>query len=153
VERTRRAEAVEIIDFLGLGRYADQLTVNLSTGTRRIVEFACLLAVAPKVILLDEPTGGVAQRETEAFGPLIRRLQKELGAAVLLIEHDMPLVMSVSDRIYCLEAGAVIAEGTPREVRNDPKVIATYLGTDERAIERSDSLKKAPTIATTLATE
>jgi ABC-type branched-subunit amino acid transport system ATPase component/ABC-type branched-subunit amino acid transport system permease subunit len=151
VERTRRAEAAEIIDFLGLGRYADQLTVNLSTGTRRIVEFACLLAVAPKVILLDEPTGGVAQRETEAFGPLIRRLQKELGAAVLLIEHDMPLVMSVSDRIYCLEAGAVIAEGSPREIRNDARVIATYLGTDERAIERSDSLKKAPT--TTLVTE
>jgi ABC-type branched-subunit amino acid transport system ATPase component/ABC-type branched-subunit amino acid transport system permease subunit len=153
VERTRRAEAAEIIDFLGLGRYADQLTVNLSTGTRRIVEFACLLAVAPKVILLDEPTGGVAQRETEAFGPLIRRLQKELGAAVLLIEHDMPLVMSVSDRIYCLEAGAVIAEGSPQAIRNDAKVIATYLGTDERAIERSDSLKKAPVVATTLATE
>jgi ABC-type branched-subunit amino acid transport system ATPase component/ABC-type branched-subunit amino acid transport system permease subunit len=141
VERTRRAEASEIIDFLGLGRYADQLTVNLSTGTRRIVEFACLLAVAPKVILLDEPTGGVAQRETEAFGPLIRRLQRELGAAVLLIEHDMPLVMSVSDRIYCLEAGSVIAEGTPTEVRRNPLVIATYLGTDDRAIDRSDSLK------------
>jgi ABC-type branched-subunit amino acid transport system ATPase component/ABC-type branched-subunit amino acid transport system permease subunit len=152
VERARRAEATEIIDFLGLGRYADQLTVNLSTGTRRIVEFACLLAVAPKVILLDEPTGGVAQRETEAFGPLIRRLQKELGAAVLLIEHDMPLVMSVSDRIYCLEAGSVIAEGSPYEIRRDPRVIATYLGTDDRAIDRSDSLKKA-SAPITLATE
>lgn len=147
VERVRRAEASEIIDFLGLGRYADQLTVNLSTGTRRIVEFGCLLAVAPKVILFDEPTGGVAQRETEAFGPLIRRLQRELRAAVVLIEHDMPLVMSVSDRMYCLEAGSVIAEGTPAEIRQNPRVIATYLGTDERAIERSDSLKQAATPA------
>jgi ABC-type branched-subunit amino acid transport system ATPase component len=83
----------------------------------------------------------VAQRETEAFGPLIKRLQRELDASVLLIEHDMPLVMSVSDRIYCLEAGAVIAEGTPHEIRHDPRVIATYLGTDDRAIDRSDSLK------------
>lgn len=145
VERSRRAEASEIVDFLGLGRYADQLTVNLSTGTRRIVEFACLLAVAPKVILFDEPTGGVAQRETEAFGPLIRRLQRELDAAVVLIEHDMPLVMSVSDRVYCLEAGSVIAEGTPAMIRRDPRVIATYLGTDDRAIERSDLRREAAT--------
>lgn len=87
--------------------------------------------------MLDEPTGGVAQRESEAFGPLIRRIQAELGAAVVVIEHDMPLVMSISDRVYCLEAGSVISEGSPDEVRNDPLVIASYLGTDVRAIERS----------------
>ena len=139
IERKHNAEAAEIIDFLGLGRYADQHASNLSTGTRRIVEFGCLLAMSPKLILLDEPTGGVAQKETEAFGPLIRRISKELGASVMIIEHDMPLVMSVSDRMYCLETGLVIAEGTPAEVRNNSRVIASYLGTDERAIQRSGS--------------
>jgi ABC-type branched-subunit amino acid transport system ATPase component/ABC-type branched-subunit amino acid transport system permease subunit len=137
LERAKRAEAEEIIGFLGLGRYADRFISELSTGTRRIVELACLLAVDARVLMLDEPTGGVAQRETEAFGPLIRRIQRELDAAVLLIEHDMPLVTGISDRIYCLEAGQVIAEGTPREIRDDPRVIASYLGTDERAIRRS----------------
>ena len=109
------------IDFLGLGRYADEFVANLSTGTRRIVELGTLLAVDARVLLLDEPTGGVAQREAEAFGPLIVRIQRELGAAMLVIEHDMPLIMGISDRVYCLEAGRVIAEGPPREVRNDPR--------------------------------
>lgn len=138
-ERRKAAEADEIIDFLGLGRYADQATGNLSTGTRRIVELGSLLAVDASVLLLDEPTGGVAQRETEAFGPLIKRIQQELDAAVVVIEHDMPLVMSISDRVYCLESGIVIAEGTPDEVRDDDAVISSYLGTDERAIHRSNS--------------
>jgi ABC-type branched-subunit amino acid transport system permease subunit/ABC-type branched-subunit amino acid transport system ATPase component len=136
-ERRKRVESHELIDFLGLGRYADESVSNLSTGTRRIVELGCLLAVDARVLLLDEPTGGVAQRETEAFGPLIRRIQRELDAALLVIEHDMPLVMAISDRIYCLEAGEVIAEGTPHAVRENPLVIASYLGTDERAIQRS----------------
>jgi ABC-type branched-subunit amino acid transport system ATPase component/ABC-type branched-subunit amino acid transport system permease subunit len=136
-ERRKRAEAEEIIDFFGLGRYGDTFVSNLSTGTRRIVELACLVAIDAKVLLLDEPTGGVAQRETEAFAPLIVRVRQELDASVLLIEHDMPLVMSISDRVYCLEAGAIIAEGTPAQVRADPRVIASYLGTDERAILRS----------------
>ena len=136
-ERRKRADVDNLMDFVGLGRYADHFISNLSTGTRRIVELASLLAVDAKVLLLDEPTGGVAQRESEAFGPLIRRIQAELGAAVVVIEHDMPLVTSISDRVYCLEAGLVISEGSPEEVRNDPLVIASYLGTDVRAIERS----------------
>lgn len=136
-ERRKRVEAEELVDFLGLGRYADEFVSNLSTGTRRIVELGTLLAVDARVLLLDEPTGGVAQREAEAFGPLIVRVQRELGAAMLVIEHDMPLIMGISDRVYCLEAGRVIAVGTPAAVREDPKVIASYLGTDERAIRRS----------------
>ena len=137
VERKKKAEAEEIIHYLGLGRYADQLISELSTGTRRIVELGSLIALDTQLMLLDEPTAGVAQKETEAFGPLIRAIRKELGSSILLIEHDMPMVMSISDRIYCLESGSVIAEGSPEAVRNDPNVIASYLGTDERAIQRS----------------
>ena len=136
-ERRKRAEADEIVDYLGLGRYADSLVADLSTGTRRIVELGCLLAAQARVLLLDEPTAGVAQRETEAFGPLIASVRDELGAAAVVIEHDMGLVMGISDRIYCLESGSVIAEGPPAAVRADPRVIASYLGTDERAIRRS----------------
>ena len=137
VERRKKTEAEEIIHYLGLGRYADQLISELSTGTRRIVELGALIALDTQLMLLDEPTAGVAQKETEAFGPLIRAIRKELGSSILLIEHDMPMVMSISDRIYCLESGSVIAEGLPETVRNDPNVIASYLGTDERAIQRS----------------
>ncbi len=142
-ERHRAAAASDLIDFLGLGAHADTLTSHLSTGTRRIVELAGLLALDAKVLCLDEPTAGVAQRETERFGPLILAIRRELDASVLMIEHDMPLIMSISDRVYCLEAGRVIAEGAPAEVRSDPAVIASYLGTDDRAIERSD----APAVA------
>jgi ABC-type branched-subunit amino acid transport system ATPase component/ABC-type branched-subunit amino acid transport system permease subunit len=138
-ERAKRSEARELIDFLGLGRYADRFIAELSTGTRRIVELAAVLAVAPRVICLDEPTAGVAQREAEAFGPLIKRVQQELDATLVVVEHDLPLILSISDRIYCLEAGGVIAAGSPHEVRNDPRVIASYLGTDERAIQRSNA--------------
>jgi ABC-type branched-subunit amino acid transport system ATPase component len=136
-ERRKRKEAEEIISYLGLGRYADSLLSELSTGTRRIVELGALLALDTRLMMLDEPTAGVAQRETEAFGPLIKAIQADLGCSILIIEHDMPMVMSISDRIYCLEAGLVIAEGDPNTVRHDPKVIASYLGTDERAIQRS----------------
>ncbi|WTW91957.1 ATP-binding cassette domain-containing protein [Streptomycetaceae bacterium NBC_01309] len=138
-EHAKKSEAGDLIDFLGLGRYANAFIGDLSTGTRRIVELAGLLALDARVLCLDEPTAGVAQRETEAFGPLIQEIRRELGASMLVIEHDMPLIMGISDRVYCLETGRVIAAGTPDEVRNDPKVIASYLGTDERAINRSDT--------------
>ena len=138
-ERAKRAEAAELIDFLGLGRYADRFIAELSTGTRRIVELASVLAVAPRVLCLDEPTAGVAQREAEAFGPLIKRVQQELDATLVVVEHDLPMILSLSDRVYCMEAGAVIAEGTPDAVRNNPLVVSSYLGTDERAIQRSNA--------------
>jgi ABC-type branched-subunit amino acid transport system ATPase component len=138
-ERVRRREASDLIGFLGLGRYADVHVGDLSTGTRRIVELAGLLALDARLLCLDEPTAGVAQRETEAFGPLMLRIREELDASMLIIEHDMPLIMAVSDRVYCLEQGQVIAEGEPVDVRNNPLVVASYLGTDQQAIDRSDS--------------
>jgi len=143
-DRRQRAEADELTGFLGLGRYANVRISDLSTGTRRIVELAGLLALDARVLCLDEPTAGVAQRETEAFGPLIKEIRRELGAAMLVIEHDMPLIMSISDRVYCLEIGRVIAEGLPDTVRHDPLVIASYLGVDERAIARSGAMSTAP---------
>jgi ABC-type branched-subunit amino acid transport system ATPase component/ABC-type branched-subunit amino acid transport system permease subunit len=130
-ERRKRAEADDILAALGLADAAEQPAATLSTGTRRMVELAGQLALGARVVLLDEPTAGLSQRETEAFGPQLREIQRELDAAVLLIEHDMPLVMSVSDRVYCLEAGRVIAEGSPDAVRADPLVVASYLGADE----------------------
>ncbi len=148
-ERTKRAQADEIVDFLGLGRYAEAYIGDLSTGTRRIVELAGLLALDARVLCLDEPTAGVAQRETEAFGPLLLEIRRELGASLLVIEHDMPLIMGISDRVYCLELGQIIAEGAPEAVRNDPAVIASYLGTDERAIARSGAAAEPSSTPTT----
>ena len=141
--RARRAEADELIDFFGLGRYAEEFIVDLSTGTRRIVELTDLMALDARVMCLDEPTAGLAQRESEAFGELLVAVQRELDTSMLVIEHDMPLIMSISDRIYCFEAGEVIAEGVPTDIRSDPMVIASYLGTDERAILRSDARESA----------
>jgi ABC-type branched-subunit amino acid transport system ATPase component len=140
-DRRQRADAEEIIAFLGLGPYAERFCSELSTGTRRIVDLGGLLALDARVLCLDEPTAGVAQRETEAFGPLLLRIRQELQASLLVIEHDMPLIMAISDRVYCLEAGRVIAAGSPSEIREDPSVIASYLGGDPRAIERSGSAR------------
>ncbi|HEY4378337.1 MAG TPA: ATP-binding cassette domain-containing protein, partial [Acidimicrobiales bacterium] len=142
-ERRSRAEADDLISLLGLGRYARAYVADLSTGTRRIVELAGLLAVDARLLCLDEPTAGLAQRETEAFGPLITEIRRELGASVLVIEHDMPLIMGISDRVYCLELGRTIAEGPPAEVRHDPAVVASYLGTDARSIDRSGPVRGA----------
>jgi branched-chain amino acid transport system ATP-binding protein len=130
----------DLIDLMGLGAYSQKLTGELSTGTRRIVDLACILAQDPKVLLLDEPSGGVAQKETEALGPLLRRVQERTGCSILIIEHDMPLLSGLCDRLVALELGGVIAEGPPPEVLNHPAVIASYLGTDEKAIARSGSV-------------
>ena len=136
-ERRKHETARDALGMLGLERYADSQVRTLSTGTRRIVELACLLAQDARVLLLDEPTAGLAQRETEVFGPLLLRIRSELSATLVIVEHDIPLIMSISDRVQCLAVGQTIAVGAPEDVRNDPAVIASYLGTDERAIARS----------------
>ncbi|HVU62317.1 MAG TPA: ATP-binding cassette domain-containing protein [Mycobacteriales bacterium] len=118
----------DLLARLGLTRYADTMIGELSTGTRRIVELACVMAQRPAVVLLDEPTAGVAQKETEALGPLLRQVRDETGATMLVIDHDMPLLTSLCDRLVALELGQVIAEGTPGAVLEDDRVIESYLG-------------------------
>ncbi|HEY6473036.1 MAG TPA: ATP-binding cassette domain-containing protein [Acidimicrobiales bacterium] len=130
-------KANELIELMGLGTYREKLVGELSTGTRRIVELACVLGQEPGVLLLDEPSGGVAQRETEAMGPLLIRVQQHTGCSILVVEHDMPLLTAICDRMIALELGEVIAEGTPSEVLEHPAVIESYLGTDESTIQRS----------------
>ena len=129
-----------LIDLMGLSAFREKLTGELSTGSRRIVELAGLLASDPAVIVLDEPSGGVAQKESEALGPLLRRVQQATGTSILVIEHDMPLLSGLCDRMVALELGAVIAEGTPAEVLDHPRVVESYLGTDTSAIARSGAV-------------
>ena len=127
----------ELIELMGLGAFRDKFVHELSTGSRRIVDIACMLAHQPTVLLLDEPSSGIAQREAEALGPLLLRIRESLGASILVIEHDLPLLTSVADRMIALDLGEVIAEGDPDTVVHDPAVVASYLGTDQAAIARS----------------
>jgi branched-chain amino acid transport system ATP-binding protein len=143
------ARVDELIELMGLDAFRDKLVGELSTGSRRIVELACILAQEPSVLLLDEPSGGVAQKETEALGPLLLRVQETTGCSIMVIEHDMPLLTSICDRMYCLEMGSVIAEGPPGEVLEHPRVIESYLGTNEAAINRSGARQPGTAPATT----
>jgi ABC-type branched-subunit amino acid transport system ATPase component/ABC-type branched-subunit amino acid transport system permease subunit len=136
-ERAATARADELVELLGLTPFRDRPTGELSTGTRRIVELACLLAQDPAVVLLDEPTAGVAQAETEALAPMLRRVQAETGCSLVVIEHDMALLQELCDTFVALEQGRVIARGTPAEVLADPAVVASYLGTDADVVQRS----------------
>jgi ABC-type branched-subunit amino acid transport system ATPase component/MFS family permease len=136
-ERRVHKRVDELIDMLGLGAFRDKFIHELSTGSRRIVDLACVLAHEPTVLLLDEPSSGIAQREAEALGPLLKRVRDALGATLLVIEHDLPLLTSIADRMIALDLGEIIAEGTPADVVRHPAVIASYLGTTESTVARS----------------
>ncbi len=127
----------ELVDLLGLQPHGSKLIRELSTGTRRVADLACLLAHRPTVILLDEPSSGIAQREAEALAPLLRRIRDQTGASLVIVEHDIPLVRSVADRLIAMDRGAVLANGLPDAVLSHPEVITSYLGVDSVAIERS----------------
>jgi ABC-type branched-subunit amino acid transport system ATPase component/ABC-type branched-subunit amino acid transport system permease subunit len=139
-ERSALARCTELIDLLGLGGYAVTPIADLSTGTRRIVELACVMAMDPAVILLDEPSAGVAQRETEALGPLLKKVKEHTGCAIVIIEHDMALLSLLCDELIALEQGAVICSGAPLDVLSHPQVIQSYLGSDESTGQRSGGL-------------
>ena len=136
-ERALTATVDDLVELMGLQAFADKFVGELSTGSRRIVDLACVVAHEPDVILFDEPSSGIAQRETEALGPLLRRIRATTGASLLVIEHDMPLINGISDRLIALDLGTVIASGPPTEVITHPQVVSAYLGTNEAAISRS----------------
>ncbi len=136
-EKRVRLRAERLIELLELGAYRDKFVKELSTGLRRIVDLACVLATEPQVLLLDEPSSGIAQAEAEGLAPLLRRVRFETGCSILIIEHDMPLISAVSDELIALEQGQFVVRGTPAEVLENERVVQAYLGTSEEAVKRS----------------
>jgi branched-chain amino acid transport system ATP-binding protein len=131
---------VELIELMNLQSYRDKFVSELSTGVRGIVDLTMAIAHNPTVLLLDEPSSGVAQRETEALGPLLKDMQRATQCSIVIIEHDMPLISAVSDEIIALDLGRVVARGSPSAVLSDPRVVASYLGDNVGVIQRSGSV-------------
>lgn len=148
-EAALEEEVDELIATMGLERYRDSFIGELSTGTRRIVELAGAVAHRPRVLLLDEPSSGVAQRETEALGALLLDVRARTGATLVLIEHDIPLITSIADRLVCMHLGSVIAEGRPDDVVRSAAVVRAYLGADDVAIARSGGATVDPGVQAT----
>jgi branched-chain amino acid transport system ATP-binding protein len=141
--RKQDATVDELLERVGVTRYANQRADSVPTGTARLVEMARALAIEPKLLLLDEPSSGLDEGETERFGHLLRAVALD-GTAVLMVEHDMDLVMGVCDLIHVLEFGKVIASGTPAEIRADRKVQAAYLGFSEEEPAAGDHVVSPP---------
>lgn len=141
------AEARRLLHFVGLTGKGDLLARNLPYGMQRRLEIARALASKPKVLLLDEPTAGMNPRETEDMTHFIRRLRDELGITILLIEHQMRVVMGISERISVLDYGEKIAEGTPAEIQNNPQVIEAYLGRGGSAEALRSSMRPPASIS------
>ena len=127
-EEESKKTARELLDFVGIGNTADQFARNLSYGDQRRLEVARALALRPKVLLLDEPTAGMNPQESQTFVDFVYRVRDKKGVSILLIEHDMSVVMKVSERITVLDRGQKIAEGTPTEIKSNKQVIEAYLG-------------------------
>ena len=130
-EHAMREEAMELLRIVGLDSVANELATSLPYGQQRRLEIVRALATHPKLLLLDEPAAGMNPQETEELGEFIKEIKDKFGLTVFMIEHHMKLVMGISDRIYVIDFGKQIAEGTPKEVRDNPAVIAAYLGVDE----------------------
>jgi branched-chain amino acid transport system ATP-binding protein len=136
-EQRSRLRVGELLELMNLAAFRDSFVRELSTGTRRILDLACLVGHRPSVILLDEPSSGIAQREVEALSPVLLRLRDEMGASLLMIEHDIPMVSAIADRLVAMDQGLVIAEGVPADVLSHPDVLESYLGNDVVARQRS----------------
>jgi ABC-type branched-subunit amino acid transport system ATPase component len=142
-ERAKRARADDLLDVMGLGAIARRAVGELSTGTRRMVELTCMLALEPRLLLLDEPAGGLAQSEGDKLVELVTAIRRDLNATVVVVEHDLPLLFRMAERMVAMELGQVIAVGTPQEVRNHPEVVRSYLGGEVAAVERSGAFPVA----------
>jgi len=130
IEAENRAYVEDIIDFMELEPYRKNLVGNLSYGVQKKVEVARALTLAPEILLLDEPMAGMNQEEKEDIVRFVMDIQKERNITIVLVEHDLGVVMDISDRIYVLDFGEVIGSGTPEEVAHNPKVIEAYIGED-----------------------
>jgi branched-chain amino acid transport system ATP-binding protein len=130
-ERETRRRSEEILEYVGLGHRMNDAASNLPVGEQRTLEIGRALATEPKLLMLDEPAAGLNIRETRGLGDMLRKICSDMNITIVLIEHDMDLVMSISERITVLDFGKVIAEGTPSEVQRDRMVVAAYLGTDD----------------------
>jgi branched-chain amino acid transport system ATP-binding protein len=135
----------DLLDLFGLDRYADNLVSELSTGSRRLVDLAAVVAHQPSVVLLDEPSSGVAQREVEAMVGLLRNVRDRLNATMLVVEHDIAFIAELADRLVAMDQGAVLASGPPRDVLESPLVGEAFLGSDPLALSRSGATTSTTT--------
>ena len=143
-ERDKRKAVDRAIASFGLERFRHHLTGHLSTGTRRVVDLASIVLAGPRLLLLDEPTAGIAQREAEAFIPLLRQLQEVTGSTILLVEHDVPLVFELCSTVIVMQTGSVVISGPPDVVREDPRALAAYLGASDAALNVTGPARRDP---------
>ena len=142
-DRAKREAVDQVVGSFGLDRFRHHQIAQLSTGTRRVVDLASIVLARPRLLLLDEPTAGIAQREAEAFVPLLRRLHSLADTTIVLVEHDVPLVFALCSQVVMMELGRVVSSGTPDQVKRDPKALAAYLGASEEALAVSGALPSA----------
>jgi branched-chain amino acid transport system ATP-binding protein len=142
-EAKLRLRAEVILDSVGLADERDKVPAELSTGMRRVLDLGCMMAAQPDILLLDEPSSGIAQAEAEELAPLLDRIRRDLGCGLLLIEHDMSLLTAVADRLVGMVLGETICTGTVDEVTGDPRMVAAYLGTSDRVLSRSGTARLA----------
>ena len=147
-ERVKREAVDQVVHAFGIERFRRHQVSELSTGTRRVVDLASIVLARPRLLLLDEPTAGIAQREAEAFIPLLRRLHQVADTTIVLVEHDVPLVFELCTSVVVMELGQVVADGTPEEVGRDPRALAAYLGASEEALAVSGAVPVRPSSGT-----
>ena len=141
-EREKRLAVDRVIASFGLERFRNHITGHLSTGTRRVVDLASIVLSSPRLLLLDEPTAGIAQREAEAFIPLLRKLHEVTASTILLVEHDVPLVFELCSTVIVMQTGSVVVSGSPDIVGQDPRALAAYLGASDEALHVTGHVAK-----------